>query len=297
MRAFLLCLALSPAILLGQKKDELVSIQRDVAQLEDNVKQLQKSFDEKMAALTALMQQAVDQANKNAQTLAAMQRDVDQKLNDQQTKVLTPVVTLSTRVEDMSGDFGRVRENVAELVRKFNDMNDKVTDISQTVRTLAAAAAPPPPPPATDAPASTTPQPPAGMSAEVSYNTAYTDYMAKKDELALDEFGKYLQYFSATSHGPDAQYYIGQIYYRAESWADAVKAFDAVLEKFPKNPKTPEAQYFKAVALMKQPDKKNDAILEFKNFIKDYPESTHIREAHTHLRELGAERPPARSKK
>jgi len=296
MRAFLLCLALSPAILVGQKREELVSIQRDVAQLEDNVKQLQKSLDEKTTAMMALLQQAVDQANKNAATLAAMQRETDQKLAEQQTKLVTPVATLSMKVEDMSGDFSRVRENVAELVRKFNDLDGKVTDISQTLRTMAAAAAPPPPPTDT-VPTSTTPQPPPGMSAELSYNTAYSDYMAKKDELALDEFGKYLQYFSATSHGPDAQYYIGQIYYRAESWADAVKAFDAVLEKFPKNPKTSEAQYFKAVSLMKQPNKKNDAILEFKNFIKDYPESAHFREAHTHLRELGAERPPARPKK
>src|SRR6202044_3238337 len=56
-RLLVLALAVSPASLLAQKKDDLTSIQRDVAQLEDQVRQLQKSQDEKNAALTALVQQ------------------------------------------------------------------------------------------------------------------------------------------------------------------------------------------------------------------------------------------------
>ncbi len=292
-RLLLLGMALAPAILLGQKKEELVSIQRDVAQLEDNVKQLQKSLDDKMAALTALMQQSLDASNRNAATLAAMQKEVDQKLADQQTKLVAPMATLGMKVEDMSGDFGKVRENVAELVRKFNDLDAKVTDISQTVRTLAAQQTIAPPP----APTGTTPEttaqqtpsgPPAGMSSELSYQAAYSDYMGKKDDLALDEFAKYIQYFPTSAHAPEAQYYIGQIYFRAESWDDAAKAFDAVLEKFPKNPKTSEAQYMKAVALM-HGKHKTAAGTEFNSFLADYPDSPHARDAHKHLRELGLE--------
>ena len=49
-RLLLLSLALAPALVLGQKREDLASIQRDVASMDDHVKQLQKSFDDMKAA-------------------------------------------------------------------------------------------------------------------------------------------------------------------------------------------------------------------------------------------------------
>ena len=290
-RLLVLAIALSPAMLLGQKREELVSIQRDVAQLEDQMKQMQKSLDEKFAALTALMQQAVETSNKNAATLATMQREVDQKLNEQQTKLVAPVATLGQKVEDLSGDFRAVRENVDTMVRKFNELDTKVTDISSAVRQIAAQQ-PVAGPPSGGQIGGTTTQapegPPAGMSAEIAYQTAYGDYMGKKDALALDEFAKFVQYFPASANAPNATFYMGQIYYRAEDWENAAKAFDAVLEKYNKNAKTPEAQYMKACALLSA-KKKTAAGQEFKSFITNYPENPRVKDAHKHLHEMGLE--------
>lgn len=289
-RLLLLSVAFSPAMLVGQKREDLVSIQRDVAQLEDQMKQLQKTLDDKMAALTALVQQSIDASTKGEAAMTAMQHNVDQKLTEQQTKLVAPVATLSMKVEDMSGDFRTVRENVTELVRRMNDLDGKITDISSAVRTLNAPAVAAPPPNGVPL-AATTQQvpdntPPAGMSAELSYQAATTDYNAKHDDLALDEFAKYIQYYPATANAPNAQFYIGQIYYRGEDWADAVKAFDAVLEKYPKNSKTADAQYMKACALMSD-KKKTAAGQEFKSFIANYPENPRVKEARKHLVELG----------
>lgn len=298
-RLLLLSIALSPAILFGQKKEDLVSIQRDVAQLEDEVKQLQKALDDKMAALTALAQQSADQSMRTSASISEMQHSVDQKLSDQGTKLVAPVATLGAKVDEMSTDFRSVRENVASLVRRMNDMDGKIDDISNTLRTMAAAAAPPPP--AVTAPSGgTAPQvpdsPPPGMSAETSYTDALRDYNGRKYDIAIEEFANYLKYFSQTANAPSAQYYIGQIYYGTENWADAVKAFDAVLEKFPKNPKTADAQYFKACALMRN-NQKNDAIKEFHSFIAAFPNHDKVAEAHKHLRELGSETPKRRPTK
>jgi TolA-binding protein len=298
-RLLLLAIALSPVILLGQKKEDIHSIQRDVASLDEHVKQLQKSLDDRMNALTALVQQSIDASSKTAAALTAMQHSVDQKLAEQQTKLVTPVATLGTKVDEMSGDFRSVRENVAELVRHMNDLDAKVNDISSAVRTLAAAQTAPPPS-AVVVPPGTAPQasdgPPAGTSQELSYTTALGDYNGKKDNLAIEEFAQYLKWFPQSANAPNAQYYIGQIYYRAEDWENAAKAFDAVLEKYPKNPKTPEAQYMKACALMNAKHK-TAAAQEFKNFIATYPENAHVKEAHVHLRQLGLEGPAANRRK
>jgi len=53
-------LLVCPGLLLAQKREDILSIQRDVAQLQDQMKQMQTSQDQKFAALQALVQQAVD---------------------------------------------------------------------------------------------------------------------------------------------------------------------------------------------------------------------------------------------
>jgi TolA-binding protein len=291
-RLVLLSIALSPAILLGQKREDLVSIQRDVAQLEDQMKQLQKALDDKTAALTALLQQSIDASNKAAASLAAMQHNLDQKLAEQQTKMVAPLATLGTKTDEMSADLNAVGANVKELVRHMNDLDAKVADISSAVRSINTPT--PGPPQAVVQPGATAQQapegPPAGWSAELSYNTAYRDFQAKKDDQAFEEFAQYVKFAPQSENAPNAQYYIAQIYYRGEQWDDAVKAFDQVLEKYPANSKTLEAQYMKACALMKA--KHNTAAAaEFKSFVAKYPESPRARDAHLHLKELGMDSP------
>jgi TolA-binding protein len=299
-RLLVLTLALAPAVLLGQKKEDILSMQRDIANMDEHVKQLQKTLDEKIAALTALLQQSMDVSNKTAAAMAAMQRDVDQKMTDQQGKLVAPVATLGTKVDEMSGDFRSVRENVAELVRHMNDMDSKITDMNSALRTMQSPVAAPPPPANAAVPAAggTAQQvadgPPAGTSAELTYRSALGDFNGKKDDLALDEFAQYVRWFPQSANAPDAQYYMGQIYYRGQDWENAAKAFDAVLEKFPKNPKTADAQYFKACALLNWKGHKTAAGTEFKNFIANYPDHPKVREARTHLHELGLDSAPAR---
>ena len=134
--------------------------------------------------MTALMQQQIDASNKDAAALTALQHSLDQKLSDQQVKLVAPIASLGTKVDEMSGDFSAVRENVRELVRRMNDMDGKLTDIASAVRTINN----PVTPPAVVVPEAGAAQPvqaagpPAGWSAELAYNTAYRDFGAKKDE-------------------------------------------------------------------------------------------------------------------
>jgi len=291
-RLLLLSIVLSPAILLGLKKEDLASIQRDIADMDDHVKQLQKAYDVKIGELTALLQQSVDANNKMAAAMTQMQHNLDQKLAEQQTKLVAPVATLGTKVDEMSGDFRSVRENVAELVRHMNDLDTKVRDISDAVRQINNPV-PAPPASAAGVPAGGTAQqapegPPAGWSAELAYNNAYRDFQNKKDNQALDELMQYVKFAPTSENAPNATYYMGQIYYRGQDWADAIKAFDAVLEKYPKNPRTSESQYMKACALMND-GQKTAAGQEFRSFIKTYPDSPRAKDAHAHLRELGLE--------
>jgi peptidoglycan hydrolase CwlO-like protein len=188
-RLLLLSIVLTPGFLLADKtQDQLISIQRDVADLSYQVKQIQKTLDDKVTAQSALVQQLLDQMNKMAAAIPAMQREIDQKLTDEQTKLVAPVATLGSKVDGMSSDLGAVRENVAELLRKINDMDQKITDTNSTLRSLQNVT---PPPPGPSGATGTTTQvqdntPPAGMSAEVLWANAVRDHGGGKDDLALD---------------------------------------------------------------------------------------------------------------
>lgn len=285
-RLFIIGLMFGP-VLLAQRKEDILSIQRDVAALQDQVRQLQHSQDEKMAALQTMLQQAVDAATHTTSGLTALEHDVDSKLNDQQTKLVAPVVTLGTKVDQMADDLRSVSTNVADLVRRMGALNSKLDDISNAIRTITA---PPPTPAPAAAGSTTTPQtaaqvPP--MSSDLMYQNAFRDYQGGKLDLAMAEFNDVVKYYPDSSFAADAQYYIGYMYYRADQYDDAVKAFE-VCDNFPENPRKPEALYYKALSLLKL-DRKTDAGAAFRDFIKRYPHSEHIEMAHKNLQMLGLE--------
>jgi len=296
MRARLLLLILLAGVAFttpssAQKRDDFIALQRDVAQLQDQMKQLQKSQDDKMAALTALVQQALDASGKVSANISTLQSSLTTSLTEQQGKVVAPVAVLSTKVDQMSDDFRGVRENVQELSKSLTRMDAKLEDISTIVRNINI---PPPAPPPTPVNASA-PQPPPGMTAESQFELARRDYSSGKDELAMNELLDYLKYFPMTENAPRAEYTIGLIYDRAKQFEDAIKAFDAVVTKFPENQYSSEAAYMKGADMMKA-GRRSDAAEEFKDFLATYPGSDNAPRAREHLRELGVSPAAAKTK-
>jgi TolA-binding protein len=290
-RLLFLVLALSPAVLWGQKKEDILSIQRDVANLQDQVKQLQRSQDEKLAAMQGLLQQAVDASHSVATGLTGLQRDMDTKLSEQQGKLVAPVATLGTKVDQMADDFRSVATNVTDLVRRMNALDSKLTDISSAIRTLQAGPPQAPAPAGGAVPGAATAPP----DRETLWQTAYRDYSSGKPELALNEFAEYVKFFPTTAEAPSAQYYIGYIYYNNGQYDSAIKAFEGV-EPFPENSKTPEALYYKAVSLQKL-DEKTAAAAAYREYLKRYPGREHADSAHKSLQQLGLERKPVTKKR
>ena len=237
-----------------------------------------------MGALESLIKQALDQSNQAAAAMTALQRTLTDRLNDQQTKVAAPIAVLGTKVDQSADEMRGVRENLAALSSRLANLDNKLSDISSAVRTLSQPPAAPPPgaPPA----AALGVAPPPGVSAESLWLNAFRDYSSGKDELAMMEFNDYLKYFPSAENAASAQYYVGQLYNRAKMYDDAVQAFDAVLERYPDNPKTPDALYGKADALL-HGGRRAEAATEFKDFLARFPTHSLARNAQAQLRELG----------
>jgi TolA-binding protein len=280
-------LALSSRLAMAQKRDDILSIQRDVAQLQDQVKQLQAGQDQKIAGLESLIRQALEESGKVSSAAAALQRSLGDRLNEQQARVEAPIAALGTKVDQSGDDLRAARENLADLTRRMANLDNKLADISSAVRTLSTPAVAPPPSAATSSPAPAASAAPAGVTADALWKKAVRDYTGARDKQALSDFADFTKYFPQDANAPEAQYYMGLIYDHGEQYDDAAQVFEAVAERYPDSPKAADAMYMKGVEYQHaKSDKK--AIAAYRAYLKEYPNHANAAKARARLRTLTA---------
>jgi TolA-binding protein len=283
--ASLVCLGASFSF--GASK-EIVELQRDVAILQDQVRQVQRTLDEKLAQLTLLMQQTQDKANSS---LANVQTSVSDSVSQQ----LQPISRLGTRFDSLTEDVHSLRDSINDSNARLAKLDAKVTDLTNRMSIMQN----PPAAPGT-VPGQPGAAPPPGMTAETAWQNAEKDRLSGNFDLALKEYQDYMTYFPNTDYAPSAQYAVGEIYYNKGNYENALHAFDAVLERFPDNPKTRSAHFMKGQTLARTGDL-DGAVKEFKYIVDNYPGTDDARRAAQALKGLGvtvsAKPSPARRKK
>jgi tol-pal system protein YbgF len=219
---------------------------------------------------------------------------LNETVKKQQDSVTAPVLSVGAKLDQMSEDFRAVRESVLDMSTRLGKLDQRVVDLENLMNVIKSAPAAPPPSqtqnglPAEGMPASAggATGPPPGMQAETSYTNAYRDYTAGNYDLAMQELNDYVKYFPTTQFAPNAQYYIGDIYYRRKDYNNAIQAFDAVLEHYSDNSKTADAHLMKGRSLMAL-GKRDAAAREFREITSKYPDSDAAAKAKSLLKELG----------
>ena len=293
------CLLLATMPLSFGASKEMIELQRDVAQLQDQVRSLQKTLDQ----LTVLAQQAVDSGNRNNASIAVIGSNLGDSTKKMQEGITAPLMGVQTKMDAMSEDFRNLRETVNDVSARLGKLDAKVTDLQNAVTVISRPPVQPPPGPDTAGmPQGTTPgtaaagtvpagtsastAPPPGLKSETLYSSAYRDYLGGQYDLALQEFSDYIKYFNDTQFAPNSQFYIGNIYYKKQDYPNALAAFDAVLEHYSDNPKTAGAHYWKGKTLLAM-GKRDAAAKEFREILSKYPDSDVAPQAKTELRNLG----------
>jgi tol-pal system protein YbgF len=272
---------LFPAIGAAASK-EIVELQRDVAQLQDQLRTLQSAFDTKMATLTTQVQQAADAATRTSTALAGLQGAIQEQLREQGKAVAGPVAGLNAKIEEMSTGFQQVQNGMADVTTRLGSLEQQMKDLSNQVRTINSPAAAPPSGGPTSGPAASGPPPDGGTL----YSNADRDRLGGKNDLALEEFQEYLKYYSSGPLAPNALFWSGYIHYSQGDYDNALKEFDQVLVAFSPNTKTPDAYLWKGTTLVKLGQRTAGA-KEFHQVIKLYPGSDAATKAKAQLRQLG----------
>jgi TolA-binding protein len=221
-----------------------------------------------------------------------LQQSLAAAVADQQGKLAQPMNAMGIKIDQMSQAFGALQTSMDEMIRRMARNDEKLTEILSNVKTLNAAPVPPPPASGPGGTASA-----AGASAEVAFQAAERDFRSGQNQLAMDEFANFIAHFPTSESAPKAQYYMGVIFDRGEQYEDSVKAYDAVLERYPENPSKKDALYGKAVALMKL-GHNVEARREFSAFLEKYSMDDKAAQAKQYVKELsGPARPPVNNGK
>jgi tol-pal system protein YbgF len=270
---------LIPSFAFGANKD-IVELQRDLATLQDQVRTLQSSTDQKLSAITVLVQQTLEAANGANRAVAVLDARINDKLEKQAVSVGQPIAVTSAKVDQMSNDFGGMKDALNDLVSRIGKMDQRLVELNNTVRTIQA----PPPAPSPTGPTAGNGAPP--VPPDTLYEMAYRDKMGGKPDMALSEFKGYVQLYGDTDKAPSAQFWIGQIFFEQRDFPNAIKAFDEVLERWSSNNKTPEAMLKKGQALVLM-DKRTDGATEFRQILTKFPRSEIAPKACSELKALG----------
>lgn len=292
-----LALLAAPSFIPAQKKDELTELQRDIAQVDERVRDMQKSQaaqDKKIEELRGLIQQAATASGQVSTDMLALQKSLNaaltQALADDQNKLSQAVAPmgvridgLSTSVDQLNTTIGTMIDRIGKVEGRLKNIDDKVSLINQPPP------AAPPAPVAAPAPDTTSNGVaiPAGVTKIGLQQAAEGDYSTGKDSLALSELGDYIKYYGTDAWAPRAGYLMGEIYQRAHDYDSATQAFQAVIDNYPGNNQGQDALFQKGMTLAAWgPSHKADAVQTLNDFIEMYKVNDNVPAARAELRKL-----------
>lgn len=246
---------------------EIIRLQADVTLLQQQIRDLQKSFDSQGAVLKTLVEQLSDQ-------MSVLRKSIEEvKGSNQQTQA-----AVSARIDSVSGQFSSLNSGLDVVLDKISKLSQQLAETKTKVESLdnpPLTGANPAGPPRSGAP-----------SPEELYNAAYADFIKGSYDLARQGFEEYLKHYPDTELSDNAQYWIGESYYVQRKFSEAVQAFDKVIQNYPKGDKAPAAALKKGYSLLEM--KNNEAgIRELRGVIQKYPNSDSAQLAKDRLNAIG----------
>jgi tol-pal system protein YbgF len=258
------------------QKREYAQLQRDVQILQEQVRELQRSYDERNAILKTLLEQTLDAVNRMQGNVSAVEKSVQAaqaNTNIQVDALSTQVQSLRDTVDELRARLGMISQEVAETRNVLQTVDARLAPLS--LGDTAPPGAAPSGPPASQVP-----------SADVLYSTALRDFISGKYDLARQEFLDYLKYYGRTQLAGNAQFYIADTYYQQKDYRRAVTEYDKVFAQYPGSYKIAASHLKKGYALLELDDREK-GVAELRSLVEKFPGTEEAKWAQARLERLG----------
>jgi tol-pal system protein YbgF len=276
------------------QKREVIELTKEVELLRQEVQGLRQTVERDNAVLKQLVEQALDAVNR----MGATMRQVEQSVQETQANTNTRVDSMSTQVQSLRDAVDELTARVGILSQQLAETRSVLETVdarlagSGAAPTVTGGSAPPPTSGRSLAPSgSTSTQPPpvpvaSPPSAQALYDNALRDLNTGKYDLARQQFTEYLQYYSQTALAGNAQFYIGETYYRQNDFNRAIQEYDRVLRDYPESNKVAGALLKKGYAQLEL-NQRDQGVATLRLLVERYPRAEESRWARRRLELLG----------
>ncbi len=280
---FVLLCAAPPAHAVNK---EMVQLQTQVQQLQDALQHLQETQDQQLSVMQHVIQQINESVSKMSATVSTLQQQVQttnesgggkiEQVSTQMQGINDSVDALRTRIDKLSAEVQAVQSQLSNITTQAA-MQQQGGQPGQAGQPGADQNGQPAQPQA---------QQPQAPPVNDLYQGALRDYNSARYDLAAGEFGDVLKYYPNDELAGNAQFYLGEIAKRQGKYADAIKAYSAVLEQFAGNPKAPAAALHKGEAELSL-DQRENGIRDLRALIARYPQTPEASQARSRLNGMG----------
>ena len=233
-------------------KTELQSREGD----EQNLRQQMASLRQQLAGM-----------NEDVRALTGRIEELEHQIN-QQTKKDTD--TMSSR------------QDVVEQLAKETQSNDERLNRIEQYLNFESQAKPSGTPPAKIAPVPKVTQ---ESSEDEIYRQAKQAFDQGDSDTARSKFEELIKRYPKSEQADNAQFWIGEIYYREKWYEKAILEYQKVIENYPKGNKVPASLLKQGFAFLNLGDKTNSRII-LQELIRKYPQTNEAKIAQDKLKEL-----------
>ena len=209
--------------------------------------------------------------------------------------------TLTGRIEEIEYKLNRQTQLDAELVKVKEDKidrlaktatsnDDRIYRIEQYLNFEPSKQLPATEKPVDKSTATIASAPAAGqvkqeLPEDEIYRMAKQAFDQGDSDAARKKFQELIQRFPKSERADNAQFWIGEIYYREKWYEKAILEYQKVIEKYPKGNKVPASLLKQGFAFFNLGDKSNSRLI-LEELIKKYPKSNEAKIAKDKVKEL-----------
>jgi len=223
----------------------------------------------------------VENRNQELRKQSAGLRAIQEEMNEE-------IRILSGRLEEMEYALKQQQQNAEEMEKKRKEELDRLAELSdkhseriasmEQYLNLEAGKKPV----AVVAPGTSGAKP---SSEDEIYRSAKQAFDQGDSEAARKGFQEFIERYPESKNADNAQFWIGEIYYREKWYEKAILEYQNVIEKYPKGNKVPAALLKQGLAFSNIGDKAN-AKLILEELSRKYPQSNEAKVADEKLKAL-----------
>ena len=256
----LLCGTLLVPATVGQNQRQMIQLQRDMALVQDELRQFDAKLSDRLAGLEALLGQNTDKQDKLAAGLTVIER----ALSSLDSALTEPQRTTTAKVDSLTEQFSGLRAMVEEMGASLERLQGDVRDIKTYLTTL---------PPPTEGEEGSESDVADVNASEAIFEGALADYTRGNVDSARDLFLDYLALYPTHARAAEAQQFLAETYFAAAEYEEAAEQFSEVYKRYPLSNQAPDALYRQGMSLLEL-RKLDEAVEVFESVIERFPDTS-----------------------